>query len=65
MKWYSSFDYRPEADAIILVQYDSDIYTEDGSWFYLKQESYPDEEIVWRYAIGYKDREPIKVEDGA
>ena len=62
MKWYSSLDYRPEADAKILVQYDSEIYAEDGSWFYLTQESNPDEAIIWKYAVCDKDREPIKVE---
>lgn len=61
MKWYSSFDYRPEADAKILVQYDSEIYTEDGSWFYLTKESRPDEAIIWTYAVCDKDREPIKL----
>ena len=61
MKWCSSFEFRPEADAKILVQYDSEIYTEDGSWFYLTKEKNPDEEIIWKYAVCDKEREPIKL----
>ena len=62
MTWYSSCEFRPEADAKILVQYDSEIYTEEGSWFYLTQESHPDETIIWKYAVSDKERDPIKVE---
>ena len=72
MKWYSSFEYRPEADSTIWVQ-QGGLPGPDGKTevvselisarlgFYTYLESHPEKEITWQYANGYKQCEPIKV----
>jgi len=71
MKWYSSFDYRPEADSMILIKR-NDIHYIPGNQletelisarlgFYTYLESHPETELIWQYATGFKDCEPIKV----
>ena len=71
MKWYSSLEYRPEADADIWVRSGEspgpDGITQAVSelvsarlGFYDKLDEYCGLEIIWQYANGYKDREPIK-----